>query len=240
ETDEDFTQTVELIKDYKLSQVHISQFYPRPGTPAAKMKKVQSKIVKQRSRELTCVFEAFAPYTGMEDKVERIWITEIATDGVHLVGHTKGYIQVLVSGPESMLGTSAMARITSVGRWSVFGEVIETLSSANVVTQSQEEKKPPCSSDSITCGTCDCSAETCGEEKSGEVVCNTSENISKQDQTRNYKTEEVKSKNEVEKKQEVVTQWGSIDKALVCGVFISSLTILVLFISIASKILLRL
>lgn len=31
ETDEDFSQTVELIKDYKFSQVHISQFYPRPG-----------------------------------------------------------------------------------------------------------------------------------------------------------------------------------------------------------------
>lgn len=32
ETDEDFSQTVELIKDYKFPQVHISQFYPRPGT----------------------------------------------------------------------------------------------------------------------------------------------------------------------------------------------------------------
>jgi len=31
ETDEDFSQTVELIKDYKFPQVHISQFYPRPG-----------------------------------------------------------------------------------------------------------------------------------------------------------------------------------------------------------------
>ena len=55
------------------------------GTPAAKMKKVQSKIVKQRSRELTSVFEAFAPYTGMECREERIWITEVATDGIHLV-----------------------------------------------------------------------------------------------------------------------------------------------------------
>jgi threonylcarbamoyladenosine tRNA methylthiotransferase CDKAL1 len=41
------------------------------------------------------------------------------------VGHTKGYIQVLVIAPDSMLGTSADAKITSVGRWSVFGEVIE-------------------------------------------------------------------------------------------------------------------
>lgn len=31
ETDYDFAQTVNLIKDYKLPQVHISQFYPRPG-----------------------------------------------------------------------------------------------------------------------------------------------------------------------------------------------------------------
>lgn len=49
------------------------------------MKKVPSTIVKKRSRELTSVFEAFTPYNGMEGRVERIWITDIATDGVHLV-----------------------------------------------------------------------------------------------------------------------------------------------------------
>lgn len=49
------------------------------------MKKVPSTIVKKRSRELTSVFEAFAPYNGMEGRVERIWITEIATDCVRLV-----------------------------------------------------------------------------------------------------------------------------------------------------------
>lgn len=49
------------------------------------MKKVPSTIVKKRSRELTCVFESFNPYNGMEGRIERIWITEIATDGIHLV-----------------------------------------------------------------------------------------------------------------------------------------------------------
>ncbi|KAK4341133.1 hypothetical protein RND71_039634 [Anisodus tanguticus] len=48
------------------------------------MKKVPSNVVKQRSRELTAVFESFTPYTGMEGKVERMWITDIASDGVHL------------------------------------------------------------------------------------------------------------------------------------------------------------
>lgn len=55
------------------------------GTPAARMKKVPSNVVKNRSRELTAVFESFTPYTGMEGKVERIWITDVASDGVHLV-----------------------------------------------------------------------------------------------------------------------------------------------------------
>lgn len=49
------------------------------------MKKVSSTVVKKRSRELTTVFESFKPYSGMEGRVERIWITEIATDGIHLV-----------------------------------------------------------------------------------------------------------------------------------------------------------
>ncbi|XP_073020935.1 uncharacterized protein [Primulina eburnea] len=83
--------------------VHISQFYSRPGTPAARMKKVPSNIVKKRSRELTAVFESFTPYIGMESKIERIWITDVATDGTHLVGHTKGYIQLLVVGVEYWL-----------------------------------------------------------------------------------------------------------------------------------------
>lgn len=30
-------------------------------------------------------FESFTPYDGMEGRIERIWITKIATDGNHLV-----------------------------------------------------------------------------------------------------------------------------------------------------------
>lgn len=133
-----------------------------------------------------------------------------------------------------MLGTSAIARITSVGRWSVFGEVIETLASTNVVTQVREETKPACTSDVSTCETCACFAESCcGEGKSGEA-CNISGDITGQD----HKTGE-KSMTKEEEKQEVVSHWGLVDKALVCGVFVSSLTILVLIISIASRVLLR-
>nr|ACF79052.1 unknown [Zea mays] len=182
ETDEDFSETVNLVKEYQFPQVHISQFYPRPGTPAARMKKVPSNEVKKRSRELTSVFESFSPYQGMEGKVEKIWITEIASDGVHLVGHTKGYIQVLVTAPDSMLGTSADAKITSVGRWSVFGVVVEgsvAVIEAPIQTsaelqeehvQNQVEEAGCCATDS--CGACACSneAQPCGPDRCGDAL----------------------------------------------------------------------
>ncbi|KMZ62883.1 hypothetical protein ZOSMA_43G00650 [Zostera marina] len=90
------------------------------------MKKVSNVEVKKRSRKLTTLFESFGPYNGMEGKIETIWITEIATDNVHLVGHTKGYMQVLVIASEILLGTRTTVKITSVGRWSVFGKLMHS------------------------------------------------------------------------------------------------------------------
>ncbi|KAK6129600.1 hypothetical protein DH2020_036645 [Rehmannia glutinosa] len=249
ETDEDFEQTVNLIKEYKFAQVHISQFYPRPGTPAARMKKVPSNVVKKRSRELTTIFESFTPYVGMEGKIERIWITEVATDGSHLVGHTKGYIQVLVVGSESLLGTSAIVKITSVGRWSVFGEVIEILSeNANSRKNHGSVEENSCSNLKETCcskeqETCACGLTSgCGETEEKTV------SVSKDDQkSGNYRSQNLvgwflrKRKNsshrmkenemvsKLDEKQETSSQiyeWALLDKALLVGIIMSLSTII--------------
>lgn len=243
ETDEDFAQTLSLIKEYKLPQVHISQFYPRPGTPAARMKKVPSTVVKKRSRELTSVFEAFTPYNGMEGRLERIWITEIATDGIHLVGHTKGYVQVLVIAPESMLGTSAIVKITCVGRWSVFGEVIETINHINDISSLRnimpsQAKCSPCSNSDDSCVStrepepCPCGPESCGGQTTFEESAVSMNSMFPEDlNSRNlFGWLLRKRKNHVHKKVECdvasgsvkkqewaqgsIGDWGLIDKAL--------------------------
>ncbi|XP_050946036.1 uncharacterized protein LOC103498722 isoform X3 [Cucumis melo] len=255
ETDEDFCETINLIKEYNLPQVHISQFYPRPGTPAARMKKVPSAIVKKRSRELTSVFEAFTPYNGMEGRVERIWITEIAADGIHLVGHTKGYIQVLVIAPETMLGTSAMAKITSIGRWSVFGEVIETISTKHHKTTLEDtltrDKVSPCSNTHETCAcstepeSCACELGSCkGAVSVGDEV-DSSRNIPLPEEPKRKnliewvlrrrksqvmpKREETENPIVTERKQTLaggrLDEWGVVDMILVGGILISTFTI---------------
>ncbi|CAO2042303.1 unnamed protein product [Urochloa humidicola] len=263
ETDEDFAETVNLVKEYQFPQVHISQFYPRPGTPAARMKKVPSNDVKKRSRELMSVFESFSPYQGMEGKVERIWITEIATDGVHLVGHTKGYIQVLVIAPDSMLGTSADAKITSVGRWSVFGEVIEgsvVVGEAPKQTsdepqkehkQNQVEEAGCCGTDS--CGTCACSdtIQQCGPAQCENMpdAPQTSGDVDRQEANRptlvrrnvegTMKASDSSGAQSVGKEQQVnvVTRRGvNIDTILWCGLAVSFAATVALLVLLTSKI----
>ncbi|GAA0167684.1 hypothetical protein LIER_22562 [Lithospermum erythrorhizon] len=247
ETDEDFAQTVDLIKDYQFAQVHISQFYPRPGTPAARMKKVASNVVKQRSRELTAVFESFAPYNRMEGLVERIWITEIAADGIHLVGHTKGYIQVLVIGPESMLGRSAMAKINSVGRWSVFGEVIEVLYQADQTLGSYDngkdnhfccsgnEESCACSKDSTSCASGP--ASCCENHLDANTVSlpahpggSLMEWLLRSCGLLTWKKSEniivPPSKDNQQEALNYQRQWGGVDRIILSGIFLSFLTIL--------------
>ncbi|GAV62952.1 UPF0004 domain-containing protein/Radical_SAM domain-containing protein [Cephalotus follicularis] len=257
ETDEDFAQTVSLIQEYKFPQVHISQFYPRPGTPAARMKKVPSAVVKKRSRELTSVFEAFTPYNGMEGRVERIWITEIATDGIHLVGHTKGYVQVLVIGPESMLGTSAIVKITSVRRWSIFGEVIETPNQSKEEIASSKKicSQKLCYSCSNADEACACSREavpgSCGPESRGQIIVEES-SVPINDKSeyptgriligwllrrrQNHVHKRMENgiaagfKKKQERSQRSMREWGVIDRALLGGMLVTTLTIVTLLV----------
>ncbi|KDO84024.1 hypothetical protein CISIN_1g006836mg [Citrus sinensis] len=261
ETDEDFNQTVNLIKEYKFPQVHISQFYPRPGTPAARMKKVPSAVVKKRSRELTSVFEAFTPYLGMEGRVERIWITEIAADGIHL-----GYVQVLVPSTGNMLGTSALVKITSVGRWSVFGEVIKILnqvddkiaSNRRISSQVRQDKCSSCSSqnessacsnepDPSACGLECCEGKITLEEGQVSWIDRFAEDINSQNVIgwllRKRKNQLKGVENDValgsKKKQEWMGgnmgEWGVVDRALLGGMLVSFLIILALLIHVGFR-----
>jgi threonylcarbamoyladenosine tRNA methylthiotransferase CDKAL1 len=143
ETTEDWNKTMSLCRKYDFREVHISQFYPRPGTPAARMKRVDTKEVKRRSRELTAYVESYSPHAHLLNTTQRVWVTDVAKDGVSLVGHTKSYEQVLLRpdvddenaktktsrkellARHPLMGRSATVRITEVARWHAVGEILE-------------------------------------------------------------------------------------------------------------------
>ncbi|MDD5177847.1 MAG: tRNA (N(6)-L-threonylcarbamoyladenosine(37)-C(2))-methylthiotransferase [Candidatus Nanoarchaeia archaeon] len=52
ETEEDFKKTLELIDKIKPEVINVSKFAPRPGTKASRLKQIDSKIVKERSKKI--------------------------------------------------------------------------------------------------------------------------------------------------------------------------------------------
>ncbi|KAL0326370.1 UNVERIFIED_CONTAM: hypothetical protein Sradi_5206300 [Sesamum radiatum] len=149
-----------------------------------------------------------------------------------------------------MLGTSAMVKITSVGRWSVFGEVIEILTE-NVISHQNRVDKISCSNLNETC--CSKESETCacGLTSGCEQTEKNDFSVSKDDQKPgDYRSQNIigwflrKRKNnshrkienemvsEMEEKQRTsskVHEWAVVDKALLVGIFVSLLTIIAVF-----------
>eukprot|EP00795_Rhopilema_esculentum_P006957 gene6957-12578_t len=96
ETDQDFEDSCSLVEEYKFPSLFINQFYPRPGTPAARLKRLANNVVKNRTRRLTNIFQSYLPYEEKLHKRYKVLITEYSKDGEYFVGHNKFYDQVLV------------------------------------------------------------------------------------------------------------------------------------------------
>ncbi|KAG7154483.1 Threonylcarbamoyladenosine tRNA methylthiotransferase-like [Homarus americanus] len=125
ETEEDFQDTIKLCSKYKFPSLFINQFYPRPGTPAAKMQRVPTKEVKNRTRRLTEVFQSYRPYDHKLGEKQTVLVTEEAHDKEHWVGHNKFYEQVLVPKNEDFLGKLVEVEIIETGKHYMRGRPVE-------------------------------------------------------------------------------------------------------------------
>ncbi len=98
ESEEDFLDSVELIKTLRPNILNITRFSPRPKTEAMNMvDKIPSRIAKQRSRELTKIHEDISREINKEfvDRKERILITEPGKNNT-MMGRTDTYKPVVV------------------------------------------------------------------------------------------------------------------------------------------------
>ncbi len=102
ETEDDFQETVDLIKTLKIPVVNISKFYPRPGTEAAKMKLLPTNIVKQRSTYLKKICDQIANERNKEfvNKELSVIVDEPGKKPGTLIARADNYLQVII--PESM------------------------------------------------------------------------------------------------------------------------------------------
>jgi len=123
ESEADWQETMALVRKYKFQGLHISQFYARPGTPAAKMKPLKSHVGKERWRECTDFVTSYNRNRGLEGRQERVWFTGTEVEHNQTAGRTKAFAKVLVPRDDTLLGRSAMVRMVKSSRIHVEGEV---------------------------------------------------------------------------------------------------------------------
>lgn len=96
---------MQLIDHYKFRVVNINHFYLRPGTPAANLKQLPTKVIKSRSSRLTDLFRSIDKHGYLVGREERVWINESESHKgqTFLVGHTKNYTKVIIPFREDLL-----------------------------------------------------------------------------------------------------------------------------------------
>lgn len=55
ETEANFEETMTLCEKYKFPSLFINQFFPRPGTPAALMPRIDPQVVKKRTKRFASI-----------------------------------------------------------------------------------------------------------------------------------------------------------------------------------------
>lgn len=122
ETEEEFSETLELVKDVEFLKVHVFPYSRRTGTPAAEMTdQVPTSVKNERKRRLIALCEDIRRkiLTEMIGKTEEVLI-ETSKKGGCAQGYTKNYVPVTVN--ESIpAGEIAKVRIDAVKNGECFG-----------------------------------------------------------------------------------------------------------------------
>ncbi|WP_342474112.1 tRNA (N(6)-L-threonylcarbamoyladenosine(37)-C(2))-methylthiotransferase MtaB [Bacillus sp. FSL W8-1141] len=122
ETEEEFMETYNFVKDHQFSELHVFPYSKRTGTPAARMEdQVDENVKNERVHRLIALSDQLAKEyaSAYEGDVLEIIPEESfkEQDGTHnlYVGYTDNYMKVVFEGTEDMIGRLVKVKITKVG-----------------------------------------------------------------------------------------------------------------------------
>jgi tRNA A37 methylthiotransferase MiaB len=124
ETKEDFEETIKVIEEIRPDGINISRFWPRPGTPASKLKQLDHHEVTRRTNEVMKLFLKIAEWNNRQwiGKEEKILITERGKNGTW-IGKNSSYKQVVVKGDLS-IGQEVDVKFVSASGLDLKGEIV--------------------------------------------------------------------------------------------------------------------
>ncbi|MFF5993736.1 tRNA (N(6)-L-threonylcarbamoyladenosine(37)-C(2))-methylthiotransferase MtaB [Lysinibacillus sp. KU-BSD001] len=122
ETEEEFMETYNFIKDHQFSELHVFPFSPRTGTPAARMQDqfVDEEVKNERVHRLITLNDQLAKQyaSRFEGDVLEVIPEERFKDGDNenlYVGYTSNYLKIVFEGTEDMIGKLVKVKITKAG-----------------------------------------------------------------------------------------------------------------------------
>ncbi|WP_449620607.1 tRNA (N(6)-L-threonylcarbamoyladenosine(37)-C(2))-methylthiotransferase MtaB [Robertmurraya sp. Marseille-Q9965] len=121
ETEEEFMETYNFIKEHKFSELHVFPYSKRTGTPAARMEdQVDEEVKNERVHRLIALSDQLAKEyaSQFEDEVLEVIPEEKFKDdpksGLY-EGYTDNYLKVVFPATEDMVGKIVKVKITKAG-----------------------------------------------------------------------------------------------------------------------------
>jgi tRNA-2-methylthio-N6-dimethylallyladenosine synthase len=138
ETDEDFEQTVDLVKNARYKNCFVFKYSPRPGTTADEklLDNIPAEVKKHRNYKLLEVQENISAElaAGFQGKEVNVLVEGLSKKphlnradsggNPQLVGRTADDWIVVFDGPVSLAGQFAKVKITKTSPLTLFGELI--------------------------------------------------------------------------------------------------------------------
>ncbi len=129
ETDEEFEETLQLIKTVRFTSLFTFIYSPRIGTPAAEIQdRISYSQKTERMSRLLSVQESIAAQrnASLPGKKMKV-LCESVSDGQdgYLMGRTAGNLTIDFPGDKSLIGMFAEVEITQAGNWQLRGRLAE-------------------------------------------------------------------------------------------------------------------
>lgn len=123
ETEDDFEQTLDLLKKTTPEVINLSKFSPRPGTKAKELRQLPSEEIKRRSKKTSELVKQIhgERRRALIGKRYKVLITEKSHD---FKARNINYHQVVVKNYTGNLGDFAEVKIADANNTSLFGEII--------------------------------------------------------------------------------------------------------------------
>ncbi|WP_019391428.1 tRNA (N(6)-L-threonylcarbamoyladenosine(37)-C(2))-methylthiotransferase MtaB [Priestia filamentosa] len=121
ETEEEFMETYNFIKDYKFSELHVFPYSKRTGTPAARMEdQIDEEIKNERVHRLIELSDQLAKEYASNYEGEVLEVIPEEVDKVNpesglFIGYTDNYLKVKFQATEDMIGKLVRVKITKSG-----------------------------------------------------------------------------------------------------------------------------